>query len=157
MWALHGAGEPAVHVRASYEACARQTAANANVNVMPYEYVDNFDEFLAAADCVVARPSAGIFIESLLNRVPTIALGDVPSNDKGSLAIIEEYGVGEICPSPGPLATTLEHVLRNRARYVGNIDNLLASVPPGFNEKAALLLSDVRAALDAADGKKKAS
>lgn len=142
--------------KASHEACLRLTPANAGVNVIPYEYVDNFDEFLAVADCVVARPSAGIFIESLLNRVPTIALGDVPSNDKGSLAIIEEYGVGEICQTPDGLSQTLESVLQDRARYIASIDNLLANVPPSFNEKAALLLAEVRNALGDPAGTRKA-
>lgn len=115
--------------------------ANSNVNIMPFEYTTNFDEFLAAADCVIQRPSAGTFIESLISRTPTVTFKLAPSNDKGSLTMIKKYKMGEICGSAKDLTPVLENLLKNKSEYKANIDKLLEKYSGTYEEKKALVSS----------------
>lgn len=100
----------------------RQTA----VKVIPYQFQDNIEEFLAGSDCVIARPSAGIFIESLLHRIPMVAYGNVTSNDSGTPEIISKYNTGEICIDKTDLTPVLQKVLDNKATYQKKIEQLLS-------------------------------
>ena len=68
-----------------------------------------------------------------------IALGSVTSNDKGQLAIIKKYEIGEICHSPENLPATLDGMLAQKDRYVRNIDRLLEQTFSTFEEKAEVL------------------
>jgi hypothetical protein len=70
---------------------------NSNINIMPFKYIQSFDEVLAAADCVIGRPSAGIFIESILSKTPEITFRKATSNDRGTLTMIEKYSIGKVC------------------------------------------------------------
>ena len=125
----------------------QKRAMGDKIRMYPFQFVDNFDEFLAAADCVVMRPSAGIFIETLLDRTPVVAFGRTPSNDYGSIAMIEKYGLGEVCNSPESLPGVLHKVAVNRPKYVEHINQLLEGYPGVFEEKGALLVEAVRARL----------
>lgn len=112
---------------------------NSNVEIIPYGYINNFDEFMTAADCLIARPSAGIFIESLLNSIPMVTFSEVTSNDKGSLTMIEKYNIGEICNHERELVPSLEKVLNKRSEYVLNINNLIDKYCVTYEEKKKLL------------------
>lgn len=101
---------------------SRQSA----VKVIPFQYQENIEEFLAGSDCVIARPSAGIFIESLLHRIPMVAFGNVTSNDSGTPDIIRKYGTGEICTEKTDLSPVLHKVLDSKAAYQKRIEQLLA-------------------------------
>ena len=125
-----------------------QQRVNADrIRVYPFAYVDNFEEYLAAADCVVMRPSAGIFIESLMDRTPVVAFGKTTSNDYGSIAMIEKYGVGEVFYSIRSLPTLVSRVAVHRSRYVERINRLLEQYPGDFDAKGALLVEAVRTRL----------
>lgn len=109
---------------------------NSSLNLWPFSYVDNFEEFLRCSDCIIARPSAGIFIESLFSQTPWIAFGQVPSNDKGSLGIIEKYHTGEICRRRQDLVPALDRVLKKNCEYRENIKDFLKTYPATHEEKA---------------------
>jgi UDP-N-acetylglucosamine:LPS N-acetylglucosamine transferase len=117
----------------------KESNKNTIVNIMPYEYIDNFDEFLTITDCLIARPSAGIFIESLLNRTPMITFDVVTSNDKGTLTMIEKYNLGEICSNKSDLVEEMEKLLRDKETYKNNIDNLLSGYYTTYEEKGEAL------------------
>lgn len=112
---------------------------NKLVNIMPYEYINNFDEFLAASDCLIARPSAGTFIESLLNKTPMITFDVTTSNDKGTLTMISKYKIGEICSSKKELASAMEKLLTDKEEYKDNINKLLANYYETYEEKKAAI------------------
>lgn len=114
---------------------------NEMINIMPYGYINNFDEFLAASDCLIARPSAGIFIESLLNKTPMITFDVVTSNDKGSLTMINKYEIGEVCSNKKSLVPALEKLLANEDKYINNITNLLANYYETYEQKVDALRS----------------
>lgn len=71
-------------------------------------FVENVDEYMAVSDCVIARPSAGILVEALVNRTPLITFGRATTNDIGSVQLIEKYSMGEICDSEANLVTALK-------------------------------------------------
>ena len=95
--------------------------------IIPFQYQDNFEEFLAGSDCVIARPSAGVFVESLLHRTPVIAYGKMAANDQGTLEILKKYRTGEFCADRKSLAATLRQVLAQKEEYQQRIDHLLAT------------------------------
>lgn len=114
---------------------------NEVINIIPYEYINNFDEFLTAADCLIARPSAGTFIESLLNKIPMITFDLVTSNDKGSLTMINKYKIGEVCSSKKELVPAMEKLLASKEEYKENINKLLANYYETYEQKRAALRS----------------
>lgn len=119
----------------------KKTNHNEMVNIIPYEYINNFDEFLAASDCLIARPSAGIFIESLLNKTPMITFEVATSNDKGTLTMINKYEIGEVCSGKKEVVAAMEKLLTNKQQYEENISNLLSKYYKTYEEKEAALRS----------------
>lgn len=95
------------------------------IQVNPYPYQNNLEDFIAGSDCIIARPSAGIFIESLLHRIPLLAYGKVPSNDIGTIEIINKYGTGEVCNERTQLSRVLGKMLDDKAVFQKNINRLL--------------------------------
>jgi len=109
------------------------------LNVLPFAYTDHFDEFLEMADCAIIRPSAGIFIESLIKQTPIISFRMATKNDLGTLSIINKYGVGQICDQYQELNCCLNEVLDHRETYRSNIEKFLAPYPADWEAKQAIL------------------
>ncbi len=112
---------------------------NSNINIIPFGYINHFDEILAISDCLIARPSAGIFIESLLNTTPMITFDKVTSNDKGTLTMIKKYGIGEVCEDEDALAAAMEKILKSKDVYQSNIHTLRQMYCFTYEEKEKLI------------------
>jgi UDP-N-acetylglucosamine:LPS N-acetylglucosamine transferase len=117
----------------------RDKNKNSMINIMPFEYINNFEEYLSASDCIIARPSAGIFIESMLHGVPMITFDKVTSNDKGSLTMIEKYNIGEVCSGKGELVQAMEKLLEYKDEYKSNINKLLKNYYSTYEDKREAL------------------
>jgi UDP-N-acetylglucosamine:LPS N-acetylglucosamine transferase len=113
--------------------------SNSNINIIPFKYIQSFDKVLAAADCLIGRPSAGIFIESLLNKTPEITFRRATSNDIGTLTMIEKYNIGKVVEDNKEVAAALENVLNNKERYKDNIEKLLSGYCRTYEDKMQLL------------------
>lgn len=113
--------------------------SNSNINILPFKYIGNFDEVLAASDCLIGRPSAGIFIESLLNKTPEITFRKATSNDKGTLTMLEKYNIGKVVEDKNEVAAALEVVLNNKEQYKSNIEKLLSEYCRTYEDKKELL------------------
>lgn len=126
---------------AIYEEIIRFKATNPNIdiNLMPFKYIGNFDEVLSAADCLIGRPSAGIFIESLLNKTPEITFRKATSNDKGTLTMIEKYNIGKVVEKNSEVAVALEAILTNKSFYKNNIEKLLNQYYKTYEDKKEFL------------------
>lgn len=109
------------------------------LNILPFGYTNEFDEFLEMADCVVMRPSAGVFMESLIKKKPVITFDLATSNDKGTLSIVRQYQVGEVCGNIRELAAAVNTVLEHKNFYRKNIERLLDLYPTTWEEKKTLL------------------
>ncbi|SKA95702.1 Glycosyltransferase family 28 C-terminal domain-containing protein [Caloramator quimbayensis] len=124
-----------------YEKIKRYKNYNKNINIMYFGYTDRFDEFIAASDCIIARASAGIFIESVLNRTPEITFRRVTSNDRGAITMIEKYGLGEVCDEDNEILDKLNNILQNKEMYKNNIDRLLLRYSNTYEDKKKLIRS----------------
>ncbi|CAN2039053.1 Glycosyltransferase family 28 C-terminal domain-containing protein [Candidatus Magnetomoraceae bacterium gMMP-15] len=121
-----------------YKFMQKLELTNNAIDLLPFSYQNNFENFLSCSDCVIARPSAGIFIESIIHRIPFLAYGKAPSNDKGSLSILKQYRIGEICNN-NSLVSMLEYMLINNNFYKKNINKLLLKYPSTYEEKEKIL------------------
>jgi UDP-N-acetylglucosamine:LPS N-acetylglucosamine transferase len=126
---------------AIYEEISKFKATNPNIdiNLMPFKYIENFDEILSAADCLIGRPSAGIFIESLLNKTPEITFRKATSNDKGTLTMIEKYNIGKVVEKNSQVAAALEDILSKKNYYKNNIEKLLSHYCTTYEDKKEFL------------------
>jgi UDP-N-acetylglucosamine:LPS N-acetylglucosamine transferase len=112
---------------------------NSMINIMPYKYINNFDELITASDCIIARPSAGIFIESLINGTPEITFKRATSNDKGALTMLEKYHMGEVCVRSSDIVPKLNKILENREEYKKNIEELVGRHFKDYDIKKKLI------------------
>lgn len=112
---------------------------NTKINLMPFKFIENFDELLSAADCIIGRPSAGIFIESILNKTPEITFKTATSNDIGTLTMIEKYDLGKVVENKKEVVEALEDILSNKESYRVNIEKLLNNYCKTYEDKRDLL------------------
>jgi UDP-N-acetylglucosamine:LPS N-acetylglucosamine transferase len=117
----------------------KSSNSNTNINIIPFKYIEDFDQVLAAADCLIGRPSAGIFIESVLNKTPEITFRKATSNDIGTLTMIEKYNIGKVVVGNNEVAAALETVLNNKEQYKVNIEKLLSGYCRSYEDKMQLL------------------
>lgn len=110
-----------------YQTIQKYHSCHPTLKITPYHYQENFEEYLACADCLIARPSAGIFVESLIHRIPLVSYGASPANDQGTLEIIQKYQTGECCGKGNPLIPAVRKVLAHKEDYQKRIDQLLAT------------------------------
>lgn len=122
----------------AYRRLLERKGSHNRLNVLPFPFTPCFDELLEISDCVIIRPSAGIFIESLIKKTPVVTVGPATSNDQGALSIIEAYRVGRVCRVRG-LAKAVEEVLDHRSYFRENIDKLLAGYPASWEEKRTMI------------------
>jgi len=123
----------------TYKKLVNYSYDNENINIVPFKFIENFDELLSAADCIIGRPSAGIFIESLLNRIPEITFRTVTSNDMGTLTMIEKYELGRVVENKKEVVLALEDILNNKESYNANIEMLINSYYRTYEDKKELL------------------
>lgn len=117
----------------------KSSNSNNNINIIPFKYIQSFDEILAAADCLIGRPSAGIFIESLLNKTPEITFRKSTSNDRGTLTMIEKYNIGKVVEDNKEVVDALEAILCNKEQYKDNIEKFLSGYCRTYEDKMQLL------------------
>lgn len=123
----------------TYQELCRFQSSNPNLKLHPIPFTDELEAFLELADCAIIRPSAGIYMESLIHQTPVVACGDAPANDRGTLAMIQKYHLGRIYRTESQLIPALLDVLANKETYVNRIGELLQRYPGSWEEKARLI------------------
>ncbi|MEZ4708768.1 MAG: glycosyltransferase [Caldilineaceae bacterium] len=118
--------------RQSYETICGMNKHNPQVEVISLAFVDYLHELYAAADVVVARPSAGVILESLMCRTPLITTERATANDLGGVALIKAHQLGEVYRKPQEVPGLFRGMKMQRQSYVDNIDRLLAPYPTRF-------------------------
>lgn len=124
--------------RATYER-VRKCSGHDGIQIVPTEFVDNFEEYLDLADCVAIRPSSGVFNEALVCRRPCVILPWATSNDKGIPWLVNRYGLGEVCSRLCELPQKVQNVLEHKEEHIQNIDRFLAPYPRDFEATARLI------------------
>ncbi|MEN6351314.1 MAG: glycosyltransferase [Syntrophomonas sp.] len=122
-----------------YRKISKKSNGNSHLNVMPFVYTSDFDEFMEIADCVIIRPSAGVFMESLIKKKPVITFKLATTNDRGTLTIINKYQLGKVCRHYRDLSHCLNLILDNKESYIKNIERFLSSYPCDWEEKRTII------------------
>ncbi len=102
-------------------------------------YVDNLHEWMSAVDVILARPSAGVLLESLLARTPLLLPRQAAANDRGAINFIEKYRLGECFKNQQDLGLKLKLLLLAKENYQSRIEELLKKYPSSFEEQRKIL------------------
>jgi processive 1,2-diacylglycerol beta-glucosyltransferase len=101
-------------------------------------WVDNMQEWLAASDLVLNKPSGLAMLEAMACGVPFLAIDPLPGNERRHCDLIERWGVG--------------HWVRSHADLAPLVDRLLSDPDEVQSmRERALALSRPRAAYDTAE------
>ncbi|MEM7132760.1 MAG: glycosyltransferase [Chloroflexota bacterium] len=120
----------------SFETVCGMQERKSQVKVIPLGFVDYLHELYVAADAVVARPSAGVLLESLMCRTPLITTELATANDLGGIELIKGHQLGEVYRRSEEVPGLFRRMMTQRQRYIDNIDRLLASYPASFADFA---------------------
>lgn len=116
--------------------------------ILPFGYVDNCDEILAASSCAVIRPSAGTFNECMISRTPVVCRAYTASNDQGTVELITRYGLGATYDDEREIPGLVRRILENQAEYVGNINSFLSHYPSDYESIADRLVAEFEKAAE---------
>ncbi len=125
---------------------ARRGETVGAARIMPVGYVEGFEDYLAAADCAVIRPSGGVFNECLVGRTPVVAPARVTSNDRGILTVVKRHGLGEVYLGRKGLVPALDKVLRDKEIYRQNIEVFLKGYPQTYEAITERIVDAIDAA-----------
>jgi UDP-N-acetylglucosamine:LPS N-acetylglucosamine transferase len=107
-----------------------------NYQIFPLEFVDNLHEWMSAVDVILARPSAGVLLESLLAHTPLLLPRQAAANDRGAINFVEKYQLGECFKNQRDLQLKLKLLLENNELYQQRIKELLKDYPSTFAEQS---------------------
>jgi len=64
------------------------------LSVVPVGFVDNMDEWMAAADLVITKAGPGTLAEALISGLPILINGNVPCQEEGNIPYVVDNGAG---------------------------------------------------------------
>ena len=111
-----------------------------NSDIRGLAFVDNLHEWMSACDVILARPSAGILLEALLAKTPLLFPRRATANDRGALALIEKYQLGEFFSNRQELELNLTHLLTETSFYRAKINTFLTAYPSTFEAQSSAIL-----------------
>ncbi|MFN6565526.1 MAG: hypothetical protein RMY28_037775 [Nostoc sp. ChiSLP01] len=106
-----------------------------NLKVRSLGFVDNLHEWMSAVDIILARPSAGVLLESMLARTPLLLPRQAAANDRGTISFIEKYQLGECFTNRQDLKLKIKRLLQEKEQYQNRINALLKNYPSTFEEQ----------------------
>ncbi|WP_445638372.1 Glycosyl transferase family 28 C-terminal domain-containing protein [Nostoc sp. DSM 114161] len=106
-----------------------------NGKVRSLGFVDNLHEWMSAVDIILARPSAGVLLESMLARTPLLLTKQAAANDRGTISFIEKYQLGECFTNGQDLKLKIKRLLAEKEQYQNRINALLKNYPSTFEEQ----------------------
>jgi len=78
------------HNRRLYERLSAQNIDLAKI----YGLVDNMDELMAAADCMITKPGGLSITEALNRHLPLIFFNAIPGQETGNVNVLKQHGIG---------------------------------------------------------------
>ena len=116
----------------SYQKITTIKGKKANIQVIPFGFVDHLNELFAATDVILARPSAGVILEALTSHIPLITSARTLSNDAGNVEIIKKYRLGEVYQNTDEIIDLFTQIMTDHQSYIDHITNFLAPYPADF-------------------------
>ena len=103
------------------------------VEVMPLGYWDAMVELYAAADVVIARPSASVLLEALMQRAPIMVPERATANDLGGAELIKQHHLGRVFGNRRDLLDSFGQILQHHQSHVDAISGYLSAFPTDFD------------------------
>ena len=115
-------------------------------------WVDNMQEWMAAADLLISRAGVGIVAEALISRLPMLVFDAPPGNERRISELIEKkWQTGFWVKRPADLAARINHLLREKEELERLRSNAGRQAHPHAARDAAEAIGRV---LDAREGNK---
>ena len=103
------------------------------------EYVNDMPARLRRASVLVARPSASLFLESILAGVPMLIPAKATKNDSGTVDLTRAWRIGETYNDDDEIPATLARMLSNLGEYRARLKDLRMRYPePRANVEARI-------------------
>jgi len=128
----------------TYRKIAAGARRNAAVDVMPLGYRDAMVELYAAADVVIARPSASVLLEALMLRVPIMIPERATANDLGGAELIKRHHLGRVFGNHRDLLSSFDQLLQHHTAHVDAISDYLAAFPTDFDTLQKIIADIIR-------------
>jgi hypothetical protein len=114
--------------RATLESLRALQADAGGVRLECCGYVDDMPARLRRASLVVARPSAGVFLEALLAGVPMLMPSRATKNDTGTIDLMRLWKVGETYDAEREIPARVRSMLPRLAEYRARLQGVRAQV-----------------------------
>lgn len=88
---------------------------NGSLRVVVEGYVDNMDEYMAAADVLVTKAGPGTIAEAATMGIPCALSSFLPGQEEGNVDFVRNAGFGDYCASPEGLARLVSRWLHDGA------------------------------------------
>lgn len=102
------------------------------IEVRPLGFVETMDELYAAADVVIARPSASVLLEAMMRRVPLLIPKRATVNDLGGAELINKHFLGEVYGDLNDLFASFQKIAGHKDAYADAISRFLAPYPAEY-------------------------
>ena len=106
-------------------------------------YVNDMAVRLRRTSVLVARPSASLFLESILAGVPMLIPAKATKNDSGTVDLTRAWGIGETYDHDDEIPPTLARMLLNLGEYRARLKDVRARYPEPREHVAARIRSVV--------------
>jgi UDP-N-acetylglucosamine:LPS N-acetylglucosamine transferase len=103
--------------------------ASETVGLECCEYVNDMPARLRRASVLVARPSASLFLESILAGVPMLIPAKATKNDSGTVDLTRAWRIGETYDDDDEIPATLTRMLSNLGEYRARLQDLRMRYP----------------------------
>ena len=78
-----------------------------NVKPTILGFVDNMDEWMAAADCIVTKAGPGTIAEAATRGLPCLLSSHLPGQEAGNVKFVVEGGFGAFVKKPAKIGATI--------------------------------------------------
>ncbi len=85
-------------------------------NVKAYGFVNNVDEFMDAAECIITKPGGLSVTESLAKKLPMIYIDPIPGQEERNIEFLVNSGVGLMVSNTYTLAMAVSLFFTDEAR-----------------------------------------
>lgn len=81
-----------------------------------YGFTENMAELMAQADLIVGKAGPNLLLESVALKIPFLAVGYSPEQEKGNLELIKKQKIGFVEPNPKKAAQLILSLAQNPSR-----------------------------------------
>lgn len=111
---------------------------NGKCTLYPFEFVDNVEVMMSAADCIITKPGGLTVSESISKALPMILVNPIPGQEERNVEFLLNNGIASLVTKTFPLDEAIYHMFKNPVRIETVRQNIKAIGHPN----AAQVLAD---------------